>query len=66
VRGLYDLRVQPELWLVHSAVLLKSGDMPGARKWAEKALAASLSYDDPSSPAIAHARDAVRVATAVD
>ncbi|MEO8019750.1 MAG: serine/threonine-protein kinase [Pseudomonadota bacterium] len=66
VRGLYDLRVQSELWLVHSAVLLKTGDRPDALKWAEKALAASRSYDDPSSPAIAHARDAVRIATTVE
>jgi hypothetical protein len=65
VKGLYDLRVQSQLWLVHSAVLLKSGDMPGARKWADKALAATRSYDDPGSPAIAQAEGAVRIATAV-
>src|SRR5260370_26603920 len=28
----YDVRVQPQLWLVHSAVLLKSGDAAGARQ----------------------------------
>jgi serine/threonine-protein kinase len=66
VQGLYDLRVQSELWLVHSAVLLKGGDIPGARKWADKALAASRSYDDPVSPAIAHAEGAVRLATAAE
>ena len=63
VQGLYDLRVQPQLWLVHSAVLLKSGDTAGAREWAEKALEASRRYDDLSSPAIAEAETAVHVAT---
>jgi len=64
VQGLYDLRVQPRLWLVHSAVLLKSGDTAGAREWAEKALEASRRYDDLSSPAIAEAEAAVHIATA--
>jgi hypothetical protein len=62
VVGLYDLRVQPQLWLVHSAVLLKSGDPAGAREWSEKALQASRRYDDPSSAAIANAEAAVRAA----
>jgi hypothetical protein len=62
VKGLYDLRVQSQLWLVHSAVLLKSGDGLGARQWADKALVASRSYDDPSSAAIAEAQAAVALA----
>jgi hypothetical protein len=59
VQGLYDLRVQSQLWLVHSAVLLKGGDMLRAHQWADKALAANRRYDDPSSPAIAEAEAAV-------
>jgi hypothetical protein len=65
VQGLYDVRVQPRLWLVHSALLLKSGDTAGARQWADKALEASLRYDDPSSAAIEAARKAVHLAGAV-
>jgi hypothetical protein len=64
VEGLYDLRVQPRLWLVHGDVLLKSGDIAGARVAAEKALEASRRYDDPSSAAIVEAETAVRAATA--
>ena len=64
VQGLYDVRVQPRLWLVHSALLLKSGDSAGARQWADKALEASLRYDDPTSAAIASARNSVRLASA--
>jgi len=44
---------------------MKSGNTAGARKWADKALAASRRYDDPSSPAIAEAEAAVRTTTAV-
>jgi len=64
VQGLYDLRVQPQLWLVQSAVLLKSGNAVSARQWAEKALEASRRYDDPSSSAIVEAEGAVKLATA--
>jgi hypothetical protein len=64
VHGLYDVRAQPQLWLVHSAVLLKSGDAAGARLSAEKALAASLVYDDPSSSTIPAAKAALHAATA--
>jgi eukaryotic-like serine/threonine-protein kinase len=64
VQGIYDVRAQPELWLVHSAVLLKRGDASGARLWAERALQASRLYDDPSSAAISAAEIAVRVAAA--
>jgi serine/threonine-protein kinase len=63
VPGEYDLRLQPQLWLVHSNVLLKNGDPTAARQWAEKALNASRHYDDPSSPAIAQAEAAVHAAT---
>jgi serine/threonine-protein kinase len=64
VKGLYDVRVQPRLWLVHSALLVRSGDRTGARQWADKALEASLKFDDPMSSAIAAARDSVRLASA--
>jgi eukaryotic-like serine/threonine-protein kinase len=64
VQGLYDVRIQPRLWLVHSALLLKSGDQAGARQWADKALEASLRYDDPTSAAITAARNSVRLANA--
>ena len=64
VQGLYDLRVQSQLWLVHSAVLLKNGDIQGAHQWADKALTANRRYDDPSSPAIAEAEAAVRATAA--
>jgi serine/threonine-protein kinase len=64
VQGLYDVRVQPRLWLVHSALLLKSGDREGARQWADKALEASQRYDDPASSEIAAAQNSVRLASA--
>jgi serine/threonine-protein kinase len=64
VQGLYDLRVQSQLWLVHSAVLLKNGDIHGAHQWADKALAANRQYDAPSSPAIAEAEAAIRATVA--
>jgi eukaryotic-like serine/threonine-protein kinase len=64
VKGLYDVRVQPRLWLVHSALLLKSGERTDARQWADQALEASLKYDDPMSSAIAAARNSVRLAAA--
>lgn len=64
VQGLYDLRVQSQLWLVHSAVLLENGDMSGAHRWADKALAANRRYDAPSSPTIADAETALRASTA--
>lgn len=64
VQGLYDIRVQPRLWLVHSALLLENGDAAGARRWADKALIASVRYDDPASSGITAARDALRLAGA--
>jgi serine/threonine-protein kinase len=63
VQGLYDMRVQPQVWLVHSEVLRQSGDMIGAREWAQKALEASLNEDDPSSAAIINARRSIRLAS---
>ena len=56
--------VQSQLWLVHSALLLHSGDATGARQWADKALEASLRYDDPMSSAIAAARNSIRLSGA--
>ena len=64
IQGIYDVRMQPRFWLVHSAHLLESGDAAGAREWAAKALQASLSYDASASPAIADARKAIRLADA--
>lgn len=62
VQGLYDVRAQPQLWLVCSAVLLRTGDAAGARHWAEKALDASRQLDDPSADSIKQAGAAVRAA----
>jgi len=62
VQGLYDVRVQPRLWLVQSALFLDSGDRSEARHWADQALEASLRYDDPASSAISDARNSVRLA----
>ncbi len=62
VQGIYDVRVQPRLWLVHSAQLLKSGDAAGAREWAAKALQASLRYDAATSRTIADAKNFIRLA----
>ena len=64
VAGFRDVRMGPMIWLVHSEVLLQSGDASAAREWAEKALAARGTYDDPSSPSIAQARAAVERAIA--
>jgi serine/threonine-protein kinase len=64
VKGLYDVRLQPQVWLVHSGLLLSSGQRAEARQWAGKALEASLRYDDPMSSAILAARRAVRLAAA--
>ncbi|MFI4969782.1 MAG: hypothetical protein ACHP7D_06220 [Lysobacterales bacterium] len=61
VQSLYDVRLQPKIWLVHSGILLKRGDRAASLQWGHKALAASR-YDDPASPAIAEAEGAVRSA----
>jgi hypothetical protein len=42
---------------------LRSGDLAGARAFAEKALAASRQQDDPSSPAITAAQAALPAAS---
>lgn len=65
VRGLYDVRVGPMIWLVRSAALLSNGDAASARVWADKALHASRRFDAPSSAAIAVAEESVRAAGAV-
>jgi tRNA A-37 threonylcarbamoyl transferase component Bud32/tetratricopeptide (TPR) repeat protein len=64
VEGLYDVRVGPQLWLVRSDALLRSGDAAGASQWAKKALEATRRYDDPTSATIAQAEAAVRLAAA--
>ncbi|MET0808960.1 MAG: hypothetical protein ABWX93_09425, partial [Pseudoxanthomonas sp.] len=63
VQGLHDARLQPRLWLLHSHLLLRSGDAKGARQWAVKALQASRRYDAPGAPSLAEAETAVRVST---
>jgi eukaryotic-like serine/threonine-protein kinase len=62
VQGLYDIRVEPQVWLVYSEALLKAGDARGARSWAEKAAAASLQYDDAEADSIKRAKAAVLAA----
>ncbi len=64
VEGVYDVRLQPRVWLVHSAQLLINGEPVAAREWAAKALQASLIYDSPASRAISDAKDRVRLAEA--
>ena len=62
VTGFRDVRMGPYLWLVHSEVLLQSGDKPGARAWAKKALDARRLYDHPSAASIVDAETALRAA----
>jgi hypothetical protein len=64
VEGVYDVRLQPRVWLVHSAQLLINGEPVAAREWAAKALQASLLYDASASRAISDAKDRVRLAEA--
>ncbi len=59
VIGFRDMRMGPQIWLIHSDVLLQSGDVIAAREWARKALEARLSYDAPESESIVQARAAV-------
>jgi serine/threonine protein kinase/tetratricopeptide (TPR) repeat protein len=59
VQGLYDVRVQPQVWLVYSAALLKAGDVAGARRLAEKAAQASERFDDAAADSIKRAKAAV-------
>jgi eukaryotic-like serine/threonine-protein kinase len=62
LQGLYDIRVQPQVWLVYSTTLLKAGDATNARRWAEKALEASERYDDAGAESIKRAKAAVLAA----
>jgi serine/threonine-protein kinase len=64
VTGFRDVRMGPYLWLIHSEVLLRSGDAAGARSWATRALDARRRFDHPSSPSIVEAEAAVRAAGA--
>jgi eukaryotic-like serine/threonine-protein kinase len=59
VQSLYDIRVQPQVWLAYSAALLKAGDATNARLWAEKAAEASERYDDAGADSIKRAKAAV-------
>ena len=63
VTGFRDVRMGPYLWLIHSDVLLRSGDRIGARTWATKALEARQRFDDPSAASIAEAKAALRAAS---
>ena len=56
------VRVQPAIWLVHSAVMLASGDRAEARRWAERALEASRRYDVSTADSIRQAMAAVKAA----
>lgn len=60
VEGLYDVRSGPHVWRVHAAALALSGDAKRSREWADRALAASRRYDDPSSPSVTLASTAGR------
>jgi len=63
VTGFRDVRMGPQLWLIHSDVLQRSGDSAGARAWAQKALEARRRYDHPDAPSIREAEAAVRALT---
>ena len=63
VTGRRDVRTGPTLWLSRSAALLRAGDAPGAREWAQRALDASRRYDDPSAASIRQAEAALGAAT---
>lgn len=60
-QGFYDIRIQPRIWLVHSAALRQSGDAAGARAWANKAWEASRIYDVESADSIRLAAAARRL-----
>lgn len=62
VTGFRDVRMGPYLWLIHSEVLRRSGDLTGARTWAKQALDARRRYDHPSSASIAEAEVALQAA----
>ncbi|HSE11747.1 MAG TPA: tetratricopeptide repeat protein, partial [Rudaea sp.] len=60
--GFRNVRTGPYLWLIRSEALRRSGDINGAREWAQRALDASRRYDDPSAPSIRDAEAAVQAA----
>jgi serine/threonine-protein kinase len=62
VLGRRDVRSGPQLWLIRSAALLRSGDHKGAREWAQRGLDASRRYDDPAAASIVQAETALRAA----
>src|SRR5262249_7351009 len=59
VTGQRDVRVGPVLWLVRARVLDAAEAREGARARAQRALDASLSWDDPGASSIAAARAAL-------
>ena len=64
VTGRRDVRSGPYLWLIRCAALLRAGDAPGAREWAQRALEASRKYDDASAPSIHQAETELQAASA--
>lgn len=59
VDGFRNVRTGPYLWLIRSAVLLRSGDRRGARDFAQRALEASRRYDVPAADTIRAAQSAL-------
>jgi serine/threonine-protein kinase len=62
VDGFRNVRTGPYLWLIRAEALRRSGDNTGAREWAQRALAASRDYDDPSAASIREAEASLRAA----
>ncbi len=56
ISGFRDVRMGPQIWLVHSEVLRESGQATAAHEWARKALVARRAYDDPTSASIVEAQ----------
>ena len=54
--GFRNVRTGPYLWLVRAEALRRAGDAAAARELAQRALEASLHYDDPSAASIRDAR----------
>jgi len=54
--GFRDVRAGPYLWLIRSQIALRLDDRNGARDWAQRALDASLQYDDAQAASIRDAR----------
>ena len=65
VEGFRDVRMGPYLWQAYAQALLLSGDVKGAREWAQKALDANLRYDVPDSPDVSRAREIVNATVRV-